>query len=461
MKTSRPKILSSPLLALNVAAALVALGTQRANAVDINKADNTDPLNVTTSWTEGVVPTSTDRAVYGLTTARSNALGADLSWQGIQMNANSAAWTITGANTLTLGSDGIDFAAGTGSLTISANVIQSADATYNMASGRNLSLNGTLTGSGNITTAVSTGLISFGGDTSGYTGQLTVATNTVISVNTNTGLGTQTVIMSNGKVNAGTSDRTVANNFSISNTVGVEAVNSTRDLTLTGVISGAGGITKSGTGTVRLTRDNTYLGTTTVGAGTLLVDGDASAATGAVAVNAGGTLGGNGTIGGATTIANAATAILAPGGTTAGPSAGALTFSNALTLAGADSKVNFDIATGVRGVAYDAVNVGGLLTYNGDFTLTAAAPIDNGIYDLFSLTGGQTGDFDTVAFAGGVYTAAFTRSGDVWTAAEGGQTFSFDETTGDLTVVPEPSTGMMLISAMGFSLLLRRRSRTA
>jgi autotransporter-associated beta strand protein len=70
--------------------------------------------------------------------------------------------------------------------------------------------------------------------------------------------------------------------------------------TLSGVISGSA-ITKAGPGTLALTGANNYAGTTTVSAGTLLVNGNQSAATGSVSV-AGGTLGGRGTVGGAVTV---------------------------------------------------------------------------------------------------------------------------------------------------------------
>ncbi|MCW1916851.1 autotransporter-associated beta strand repeat-containing protein [Luteolibacter sp. GHJ8] len=71
------------------------------------------------------------------------------------------------------------------------------------------------------------------------------------------------------------------------------------DLSPTAVAS----ITKNGAGTWTVSGANTYTGTTTVNAGTLIASGDSPAATGAVTVAPGATLGGNGDFGGALTIA--------------------------------------------------------------------------------------------------------------------------------------------------------------
>ncbi|WP_211911355.1 autotransporter outer membrane beta-barrel domain-containing protein [Tardiphaga alba] len=65
---------------------------------------------------------------------------------------------------------------------------------------------------------------------------------------------------------------------------------------LSGVVSGGGGLTKSGTGTLTLSGVNTYTNTTVVNAGTLSVNGSIASSS-MTTVNAGGTLGGNGTVG--------------------------------------------------------------------------------------------------------------------------------------------------------------------
>jgi hypothetical protein len=225
--------------------------------------------------------------------------------------------------------------------------------------------------------------------------------------------------------------------------------------TITTAANTSGGMTFQGAGTTTLTATSTYTGATNINAGTLAVNGSLSG-TGAVAVNATSTLGGSGTINGATTVN--ANGTLAPGS-----SAGLLTFANNLNFSDINSKANFEIATGTRGTNYDAVNVAGTLTYKGQLTLTIATAIADGIYDLFggALAGAltQTGNLDGIAFAVvGPYSGVFTPSGSGdWTATSGGQNFTFTQSTGDLTVVPEPGTWAMLLGGIGLLVLFRRR----
>ncbi|NBU60048.1 MAG: hypothetical protein EBS23_09895, partial [Betaproteobacteria bacterium] len=102
---------------------------------------------------------------------------------------------------------------------------------------------------------------------------------------------------------------------------------------LSGVISGAGSVTKAGSGTTTLTAANTYGGGTMVGAGTLKLGNAAAVSTGAVSVADGGTLDLNGLI---VSTANALTLRgigVSGAGALANSSATAASWAGAITLA--------------------------------------------------------------------------------------------------------------------------------
>ncbi len=88
-----------------------------------------------------------------------------------------------------------------------------------------------------------------------------------------------------------TNTTAVSGNMTIDSTL---TLNQDFDGSYSGVISGLGNFTKSGSGMVTLSGNNTYNGTTTVNAGTLLITGDSSNTD--VTVNAVGIFGGTGTV---------------------------------------------------------------------------------------------------------------------------------------------------------------------
>ena len=193
---------------------------------------------------------------------------------------------------------------------------------------------------------------------------------------------------------------------------------------LTGVINGAGNLTKNGAGTLILTGANSYAGDTLVNAGAFFVNGDQTGATGPTSVASGALLGGSGVIGGNVTLANGAT--LAAGAS----NVGTLTINGNLAL-GAGSVLDFEFgqANVAGGSLNDLVNVGGNLTLDG--TLNVSAPTGGsfgpGLYRVFNYGGGLTDNGLTLgAMPGGSAVSLQTAvAGQVNLVNTAGLTLSF------------------------------------
>ena len=177
--------------------------------------------------------------------------------------------------------------------------------------------------------------------------------------------------------------------------------NSTADQIISGNITDAsnnGTLTKDNTGTLTLSGTVSHGGATNVDGGELLINGDASGATGAINVNNASTLGGEGTIGGSVTIA--ANANIAPG---AAGAAGTITINGNLDISALSSGtglLNFDLdAVGSSDkIISDSADVGGLGFAN--FNFTELAGFGGGDYILIStntpITGALAGTTGTI-----------------------------------------------------------------
>ncbi|WP_050027472.1 autotransporter-associated beta strand repeat-containing protein [Verrucomicrobium sp. BvORR034] len=244
------------------------------------------------------------------------------------------------------------------------------------------------------------------------------------------------------------------------------------DTEFSGVFQNNGGrnlaVIKSGAGILKFSGANVYQGTTKVNGGWLVINGDQSGATGAVTVNAGGSLGGVGQVGGLTTVASGGR--LAAGDYGAANTIGTLSLKAGLVLQ-TGSEVVFELS-GATGTTADL--------------LTIAPGVLNGTpgnHDHLEITGSLAlGDGAVVKVVLKDYTASW---GDVfnladWSAAGGAINQGFDPlvdmdftgaqlasgwywatdrflSDGVIYVAPEPSRWLLLMMAVLACACIRRR----
>ena len=282
--------------------------------------------------------------------------------------------TTIDAGTLQLGNGGT-----TGSIV--GNVVDNGLLVFNRSDlvnfGGTISGNGAVRHIGSGTTVLS-GVNSYAGGTSFLGGTLQV------SADTNLGAAAGGLDFSGGTLRT-TASFASARSSSLTG-AGTILTDAGTNFALNGLISGAGGLTKSGAGILTLSGNNSYAGATNVNAGTLRINGDQSAAAGLMTVASGATLAGSGTIGGSVNVLNGG--ILAPGN-----SPGTLNIKGDLSLAGG-SVLNFEFGeAGVAGGALnDLVNVGGNLTLDGTINVTGSSGgyFGGGIYRVFNYAGTLT-----------------------------------------------------------------------
>jgi fibronectin-binding autotransporter adhesin len=309
-----------------------------------------------------------------------------------------SAYTLNASRTVTIGLGGAAFDTNNGSVGIAGPVTGS----------------GALFKTNNSTLTLSNAANNYTGDTYIFTGNLV----------TNTG--------PQGDIHHDSAD---AGGFSGANRI--LTFNQDFDGIYGGNIDGVGDLVKTGIGVVTFTGDHTYVGTTTVNAGALLVDGSINGA--AVTVNAGATLGGSGTFASSVNVFGA----LAPGTST-----GDVTVNGSLAL-NRGSTFSLELNGGAVGTGHDQLTIGpaGSVTISGsNLTLSLGfAPQSAGqTFTLIENFGVDSifGEFANLA-DGGIISASF-----------GGQTYDFiaDYQGGSgndlILTVPEPGSACTLIVAL-------------
>jgi autotransporter-associated beta strand protein len=384
---------------------------------------------------------------------------------------------ITGTNSLTIQNNG-----GDDTISFTTNAINNAGTLTHTGTGTGLTTINSVIGSNvtGVTQNSTTSTLVLGG-TNLYSGPTTVSSGALRLANQNA-VQNSTVTMGGGAGAALVFSSTVSGNaftlgglaaasagagydISLLNNAGSPAPialtvgGNNASTTYAGVLSGTGGsLIKAGTGTLNFTGTGSYTGATQVNAGSLLVSGLLS--TTDVTVNGGGLLGGlGGMLQGNVAVASSGT--ISPGNF---GGVGTLTVGSLSLAAGSSTLMGI---TGVSSSLYDQlVGTGtGGLTYGGNLDLVLSGSYATGTtWNLFSNFLTETGDFAAVGLtATGEYAGlTFTGASGVWTSTTtaNNQYLEFTQSTGNLVVVPEPSTIAMALAGLacgGWQVARRRR----
>jgi fibronectin-binding autotransporter adhesin len=383
--------------------------------------------------------------------------------------AGDGSWIVSGNNTYTGGTTisggtlgfGSTTALGTGTVTFSSNATLRATVSGTLS-------NTMSTGESSAVTATvdtEANEVTLSGSIAGEGNLTKTGAGTLSLTAENTYAGVTTVSDGVLAISAGGTTGSLAGDIVNSATV---LVNRSDAVTLAGVISGSGTVTKQGAGNLILTGPSTYTGATSVSAGRLSVNG--ALGDSPVAVLAAAELGGSGSIGGAVSVATGGT--LSPGNSIESLGTGSVTFDSGATFA---YEVNSSLL-GSLGIAADLLVVNGNLDIASGSLLTltdlASTPNpfieDTTIFALINYSGSWDGGLFTYGGLpladGSMFTVGSQRWVIDYNSPTGGLNFTADYLPSGsfvtITAVPEPSTYAMALASLacgGYSMWRRRK----
>ncbi len=400
--------------------------------------------------------TNVDTATFGNTAG-----SVSVNLNGVSPSLNTITFSSTGSYTIT-GASTITMAGATPSITAAGTQIINAPVTLgnNLGitvtnSGDSLTMSGAIgqVSSASLTKAGAGTLVLSGANT--FTGTTTLNAGT-LSVGADANLGNgNTLIFNGGTLQiTGTTLNSYAGGFigthavtlTAGQTAGFDIAGATNTFIVGQILNqGAGGLMKTGPGTLVLGGANTYTGATIVNGGTLAVTG--GSISGTTTVNSDGTLAGdNGTLANVTVNSGGT---LSPGGT---GGVGSLTINGDLGLNGSSIfSVQFDSTA----IAVDGINLNGNLNIASGATLNVS-DIGSNPSSIFGVTAPvvtYSGAWNGGIFAGLPDDSFFMSAGQAYQ-------ISYDGGVVTLTMVaavPEPGTAASLLGGLGLLLGVRRR----
>jgi outer membrane autotransporter protein len=336
-----------------------------------------------------------DNGTLAFNRSDSVTFGGVISGAGNVSQVGTGTLILTGANIYT---GGTSISAGTLQLgnggtagSITGNVVDNGTLAFNRSD--SATFDGVISGAGNVSqvgtgTLILTGANTYTGGTSISAGTLQAGSATALSPNS--AFAVTSILDLNGFNNtigslSGTG--TVLNNGATTATLTVG--NENTNTTYGGVLENGSSVlqlTKSGPGTLRLTGGNTYTGTTTVNAGSLIVDG--SIASTQTLVNASGLLGGHGSLGGS---------LVNSGTVSPGDSPGTLTVNGNYTQ-NAGGTLRIEVA-GLAASQHDLLVVNGHASLASTLQLIGLSGFKLHVGDqvtFLTANGGVSGTFGTV-----------------------------------------------------------------
>lgn len=363
---------------IGLAGSIQANGAARtiANAIVLSTGltvAGTDDLTLTGAMTGGGGLTTSGTSTLTLASAANTYTGATTISAGtLRIGATDAIGPGSG---VTVASGGVldlaGFDATIGSLAGAGTVTSSTAGAVTLTSGgddASTTFSGLLEdGSGQLAlTKMGTGTLTLNGTPNTYTGRTTISAG-VVAITSDASLGAAPTIPVAGHLRIDGAQLTTSGTFALDanrgiEIIGVAAIAVANTLTVDGVISGSGTLTKSAAGTLVLGSGNTYTGATTITSGTVSISADSGLGAPPATPTAG-----HLTIDGSTILSTADVA-LDPRRGVALPSAGtfSVTSGTTLTVSGVISGPGALVKTSAGTLVLDGAN-----TYAGSTTLSS------------------------------------------------------------------------------------------